>query len=489
MNASSILALICLAASLAYVPPEDTLAETPAQAEKRHAQVAARRQQTVIICHRGAWEFGHENTLEAYRATFELGGDGNEIDIRGTKDGVVVCFHDDMLDRLLQAYGAVNEVSWQQLQSFRFRDPGPFGDHCRIPTLREVLLLHRRYGGLLHLDIKEPGLDKAIAALLDELDMWDHVAFSNDANAGILRGHRKLNLLRYKAGLFDGRLDVDPVAIAAALKKPGDGLIVDDPRAAAVTLGRRLGPVSKEPVAPRTKPVHKESRAVPAEAELIATLKDAGDWNQIAETPEDQAKSGRRIRARALTAEQLLARKAISPEARAVLAERVRQRSLHKHWMYHGFDGAMALRSLILLRAADAVELARFVLWRDDPELRKVHNPEYKTPVSWADFRVQMVIFPALEKHPGAETEKLCRDYLAQSDEKARQFGPPQFEAAAKTLLAVRPEAGVAVELLKHRRSDVRGRAILSCLQQVNEPWARRALSEAAPFALEYVPK
>lgn len=97
MKASSILALICLAASLAYVtdaPPEDAVAETAAQAEKRHAQVAARRQQTIVLCHRGAQEFAHENTLEAYRATFELGGDGNEIDIRGTKDGVVVCFHE-----------------------------------------------------------------------------------------------------------------------------------------------------------------------------------------------------------------------------------------------------------------------------------------------------------------------------------------------------------------------------------------------------------
>lgn len=464
--------------------------EASAQSAKRHAQVAARRQQTGVICHRGAQEFAHENTLEAYRATFELGGDGNEIDIRRTKDGVLVCFHDDMLDRLLEAYGTVHESSWEQLQSFHFRDPGPFGDHCRIPTLREVLLLHRRYGGLLHLDIKEPGLDKAIAALLDELDMWDHVAFCNDANAGVLRGHRKLNLLRYKApGLFDGRLDVDPIAIAAALKKPGNSLIVDDPRAAAVALGRRLGPMSKEPVAPVTKPTPKAARVIPAPAELIATLIDADDWNRIAETPEEQTKSGRRIRARALAAELLLAGKTDSPAACAALAERVRRRSLHKHWMYHGFDGAMAMRSLILLRAPEAVELARFVLWRDDPELRKVHNPEYKTPVSWTDFRVQMVIFPALEKHLGVDTEKLCRDYLAQTDEQARQHGPPQFEAAAKTLLAVRPETAVALELLKHRRGDVRGRTILGCLGHTDARWAKHALEQHAPFALDYVPK
>jgi len=121
---------------------------------RRHERVAERRKGVDIICHRGASEFAHENTLEAFRATFELGGDGNEFDIRLTKDGVLVVFHDDMLDRLLEAYGDVSEFTWAQLQQFRFRTPGPFGDQCRIPTLVEVFELHRTHAGLMHLDIK-----------------------------------------------------------------------------------------------------------------------------------------------------------------------------------------------------------------------------------------------------------------------------------------------------------------------------------------------
>lgn len=490
MNAFRVfLGFFVTAAMSAADGPVAADAESPAQAQRRHAQVAQRRKQTVIICHRGASEFAHENTLEAYRATLELGGDGNEIDIRTTKNGVLVCFHDDMLDRLLGAYGTVRETHWLELRSFRFRDPGIFGKHCRIPTLREVLLLHRRHAGLLHLDIKEPAQDKAIADLLDELDMWDHVAFCNDANAGILRGHPKLKLLRYKApGLFDGRLDVDPQAIAVALQKPGDGLIVDDPRAAIVALGRKLGTVSRTPVDGQVIPHPITIQKTPSASDLISTLGvKAIDWDVVAQSAEDQARSGERIRNRARAAEWLLTIKADSPAARQALVERVHKRSLHKHWMFHGFDGAMALRSLILLRAPEAVDTARFVLWRDDPDLRKVYNPEYKTPVSWTDFRLQMVIFPALEKHPGAATEKLCRYYLAQSDEEARKYGPPQFEAAAKALLAVRPETAVALELLKHRRGDVRGRTILQCLAHAQETWARQALEQQAPHALAYV--
>src|SRR5204862_5461635 len=88
-------------------------AETKAEADRRRERVAERRKGVDIICHRGASEHAHENTLEAFRSTFELGGDGNEFDIRTTRDGVLVLFHDDMLDRLLEAYGDVSDYSWR----------------------------------------------------------------------------------------------------------------------------------------------------------------------------------------------------------------------------------------------------------------------------------------------------------------------------------------------------------------------------------------
>ena len=43
----------------------DVPVETPQASADRHQRVAQRRSQIQIICHRGAWEFAHENTLEA----------------------------------------------------------------------------------------------------------------------------------------------------------------------------------------------------------------------------------------------------------------------------------------------------------------------------------------------------------------------------------------------------------------------------------------
>jgi hypothetical protein len=462
-------------------------AEAPQAARQRHARVAERRRGVDIICHRGASEHAHENTLEAFRATFELGGGGNEFDIRITKDGVLVVFHDDMLDRLLEAYGDVSEYSWEQLQHFRFRNPGRFGAQCRIPTLVEVFDLHRKYGGLMHLDIKRPGLDRAIAELLTRMDMWDHVAYCNTENGGVILRDPRLRLRRYKApGLYSDRSEVFPDAIAAALAKPGDGVIVNDPRGVAIALGRKLGKLSREPVSPKRVSSHETDATPPGEAELVALLRKADDWDRVAETTADMAASGKRIRARARAAEQLLAVHASSKEAFAALEERVRKRSLHKDWMYHGFDGAMALRSLLLLQAPSAIETARFALWRDDPALEPVIDPRWKNPRSWTDFRVKMVIFPTLERCPGPATEKLCRDYLALDDEDARKIGPPQFEEAGKALLAATPRTETALELMRHRLQAVRGRAILDCLAHAREPWARAALEKGAPHALAY---
>jgi hypothetical protein len=356
--------------------------------------------------------------------------------------------------------------------------------------LEEVFELHRRHAGLMHLDIKVPGIDRAIAGLLSRMDLWDHVAYCNDHADAIVRDSR-LKLCRYKGpGLYHDRSEVFPDAIAAVLKKPGEGVIVDDPRGVAVALGRKLAKLSKEPVSPRSDPrgAHPLAEEIkrPGEAELIALLRKADGSDRVADTAEARAASGRRIRARALAAEQFLAAGASSKEALAALAERVRKRSLHKDWMYHGFDGAMALRSLILLGAPEAVEVARFALWRDDPALDPVIDPRWKNPRSWTDFRVKMVIFPALERHPSAAAAKLCRDYLALSDAEARKIGPPLFEEAARALLAASPREETALELLRHRRQEVRGRAILNCLARVKEPWALSALKKEAAHALAY---
>lgn len=448
--------------------------EDPAKAAERHHRVSQRREDVHVICHRGAVEFAHENTLEAYRAALELGADGNEIDVRRTKDGVLVCFHDDMVDHLLEGYGDVGDYSWSDLQKLKFRNPGRFGQYCRLPTLRETFELHRDHAGLLFLDVKQPGLVEPIEALLDEFDLWDHVVhvppeFTNP----------RIQRLHHKAGLYLDRTEVNAAAITSALQMPGDRILLEYPQIVAQLLGRTIATPSYDPVkdeiaawaAQPASELRTDPRSI---KELIDVLRDSSDWNVVAIGDAAEAESAERILRRAMAADELARRRVRTPAVFTALEDQVRNRSLHRNWRYCGLDGSAALRALLELKAPRAVEVARYCLWRDDPVVDAVRNPAFDSPRSWSDWRTKLPVFQLLESFPGAETEQLCRDYLALSDDAARTIGVPQFESAAKTLLAVSPNEATVKELLNHRLSEVRGRAILFCLDNPERGWAVR---------------
>lgn len=456
------------------------------EADQRLDRLAERRAGPAIMVHRGAAEFAHENTLEAYRAALELGADGSEIDVRATRDGVLICFHDDMLDHLLDAIGDASDYDWETLQRFEFRRPGPYGDQCRIPTLEEALLLHRCMAGLVQLDIKRPGLEDAIIRLIDRHDLWPHVASAPGPNASRIRTHPRYEGLEYKVSLYADHSDVVPDAISAGLGKPGVLLMVDDPRAAILVCGREIGRVSRTPVARQTRrpPPYEDDRSVFA---LQAILSDHGAANSAPQGDVQVAARSKAIERRARAAAEVLRRRLDDPELLAYLAGCVRQRSLSPRWQDHGLDGAMALRALAVLDPPQFVQLARFCLWRDDPAVELVKNPKWDNPRSWTDFRTKLIVFGLLEQYPHPGGADICRDYLALDSDEARRIGVPQYEQAARALLAIDPTTDTAVELMQHRKGEVRGRAILICVREAGHEWAREALEQAAPYALEYV--
>ncbi len=74
-----------------------------------------------------------ENSLPAFRAAVEHGY-GMELDIQLSKDGQVVVFHDDTLDRVCGVHGRVDAYSWDELREMRLCGTGE-----RIPLFTEVL--------------------------------------------------------------------------------------------------------------------------------------------------------------------------------------------------------------------------------------------------------------------------------------------------------------------------------------------------------------
>ncbi|HOJ74372.1 MAG TPA: glycerophosphodiester phosphodiesterase family protein [Phycisphaerae bacterium] len=217
------------------IPPE-----SPEAREARHKLIAQRRSQDhIIIVHRGANRVKPENTLEAYSAAMDLGADGVEFDPRKSKDGVLYIMHDDRLDRTTRTgKGRGRDHTYYEILQAGIKG----GDkNTRVPTVAAFLTLARERGMLLHLDVKEPGLQEELERLLDEADMWDHVVEVNASNAERLRSHPKVKLIPFKWGDVpnDDKSEAARAGIQAWInRKEGKLGMVDDPRAVCKALGR-----------------------------------------------------------------------------------------------------------------------------------------------------------------------------------------------------------------------------------------------------------
>ncbi len=57
----------------------------------------------VVIAHRGASAYAPEHTFAAYKMAMDMRADYIEFDLQQTKDGVLICLHDETLDRTTNA--------------------------------------------------------------------------------------------------------------------------------------------------------------------------------------------------------------------------------------------------------------------------------------------------------------------------------------------------------------------------------------------------
>jgi glycerophosphoryl diester phosphodiesterase len=85
------------------------------------------------FAHRGGALEGAENTLEAFQHAVDLGYRYIETDVQVTADGVVVIFHDDILDRVTDLKGQVSERTWDEISHAKVHGKGG------IPRLEDAL--------------------------------------------------------------------------------------------------------------------------------------------------------------------------------------------------------------------------------------------------------------------------------------------------------------------------------------------------------------
>jgi glycerophosphoryl diester phosphodiesterase len=139
----------------------------------------------ILVCgHRGHVIDGHENGRPSLQHAAELGASLCEIDLRQTRDGRLVVFHDDILDNASTGTGLISQMEYAQVARFRTkaRNGLPI-EGQQIELFEDILAFSRDLGIGLIVEIKDKFegvgyLQKVVTALRDA-QMLERVLISS----------------------------------------------------------------------------------------------------------------------------------------------------------------------------------------------------------------------------------------------------------------------------------------------------------------------
>lgn len=199
----------------------------------------------MVVGHRGVPALHQENTLAGFRRATELGIPAVELDVRLTRDGKLVVFHDSDVSRMTGRPGVVAHLTWDQVARLRLRRDVPMGidphgaqviahydREERIPLLAEVLAEVAPKAAVnieLKLDMArwwQVDVAAATAKVVDELGVEDRVMVTSFDPRKLLAAGRASSKLALGFCFDDGMFNfVGPLLDRiqrAASAEPGD---------------------------------------------------------------------------------------------------------------------------------------------------------------------------------------------------------------------------------------------------------------------------
>jgi glycerophosphoryl diester phosphodiesterase len=135
----------------------------------------------VVISHRGDWRNYPENSIPAIESIIRMGVDMMELDVKMTKDSVLILMHDKTIDRMTNGKGKVSDITYDSLMTFKMkRAHNVVTDTIKVPTLREALLCCKDRI-LVNVDHAYPYY-KEIVELTEELGVTGQVLMKGKSN-------------------------------------------------------------------------------------------------------------------------------------------------------------------------------------------------------------------------------------------------------------------------------------------------------------------
>jgi len=142
----------------------------------------------LALAHRGGAHYppnrGRENTLHAFHEAVALGYSYLETDVHATRDGVLLAFHDDRVDRVTDAIGHLGDLSYAQVQEVRVNGVDP------VPTLAE--LLEAFPDARFSVDAKSDAAVEPLAEVIAEHEAYERVCVGSFDTRRVHRLRRRL---------------------------------------------------------------------------------------------------------------------------------------------------------------------------------------------------------------------------------------------------------------------------------------------------------
>jgi len=173
---------------------------------------------------------GLENTVAAFRHATELGYRYLETDVRATRDGVLLAFHDSVLDRVTDRKGAIADLLYADVRA------ALIGGREQVPTLAR--LFDEFPDALFNLDLKSSTAVRPLADFIRAREAQDRVLVGSFSPRRLAEFRR----------LTEGRVatSAHPLEVAAYLLVPSGRLadLLTRRRVQALQIPHRRGPLT-----------------------------------------------------------------------------------------------------------------------------------------------------------------------------------------------------------------------------------------------------
>lgn len=133
----------------------------------------------INYAHRGASEYAPENTLSSFYLGLLQGANGIETDVRRTKDGILVLFHDGTLDRVSNVSGKISEYTYEELLSVRIYGNSTSGFYDKIVTLEEFLEKFASYDIKFAIELKGEGVEEEALSMIRKYGILNKTTFTS----------------------------------------------------------------------------------------------------------------------------------------------------------------------------------------------------------------------------------------------------------------------------------------------------------------------